>query len=145
VGYYQGDYYRGDYYRGDPFNPFGILKGALKIGGKIAGAVTGISIPKPIAPPPMGFGPIPTKVAAPKGAPGAVKAPGGKAMIQRFLPGGATGYVYGRSRRMNVANAKALRRAIRRQKGFIKLARRALAGTGMTIGRRGQKKATRRR
>lgn len=38
---------------------------------------------------------------------------------------------------MNPANPRALRRAIRRQQGFIKLARRALRGTGMTIGRRG--------
>jgi hypothetical protein len=37
---------------------------------------------------------------------------------------------------MNPANPRALRRAIRREKGFIALARRALAGTGITIGRR---------
>lgn len=38
-----------------------------------------------------------------------------------------------RRRRMNVTNDKALRRAIRRQAGFVKLARRALQGTGYTI------------
>jgi hypothetical protein len=36
-------------------------------------------------------------------------------------------------RRMNVANPKALRRAIRREQGFVKLARRALKGTGYRI------------
>jgi len=36
-------------------------------------------------------------------------------------------------RRMNVANPKALRRAIRREQGFVKLARRALKGTGYAI------------
>ena len=36
-------------------------------------------------------------------------------------------------RRMNVANPKALRKAIRRQDGFVKLARRALKGSGYTI------------
>jgi hypothetical protein len=44
-------------------------------------------------------------------------------------------------RTMNVANARALRRAIRRESGFVKLARRALRGTGYTIKSRG---ATRR-
>lgn len=37
------------------------------------------------------------------------------------------------NRRMNVGNAKALRRAIRRQSGFVKLARRALQGSGYRI------------
>lgn len=36
-------------------------------------------------------------------------------------------------RRMNVANPKALRRAIRRESGFVKLARRALKGTGYRV------------
>lgn len=36
-------------------------------------------------------------------------------------------------KRMNVANPKALRRAIRRQAGFVKLARRALKGSGYRI------------
>ncbi|GAI98926.1 unnamed protein product, partial [marine sediment metagenome] len=34
---------------------------------------------------------------------------------------------------MNVGNARALRRSIRRQTGFVKLARRALKGTGYRI------------
>lgn len=36
-------------------------------------------------------------------------------------------------RRMNVTNDKALRRAIRRQAGFVKLAKKALKGTGFQI------------
>jgi len=39
--------------------------------------------------------------------------------------------------RMNVGNARALRRAIRRQEGFVKLAKRALKGTKYTITTRG--------
>lgn len=43
--------------------------------------------------------------------------------------------------RMNVANPKALRRAIRREQGFVKLARRALKGTGYVVARRGASRA----
>lgn len=67
--------------------------------------------------------------------PGSAKVPGMKGRIQRFLPGGQTGYY--RRRRMNPANPKALKRAIRREQGFIKLARRTLKGTGYSISRRG--------
>ena len=38
-----------------------------------------------------------------------------------------------KNRRMNVANPKALRRSLRRQKGFVKLAKRALKGSGFKI------------
>lgn len=38
-----------------------------------------------------------------------------------------------KSRRMNVANPKALRRAIRREQGFVKLAKKALKGTGYRV------------
>lgn len=71
--------------------------------------------------------------------------PGIPGAVQRFLPGGRTGFRVGpdgrpvRRRRMNVANAKALRRAIRRQSGFVKLARKALKGTGYTIVSRGSR------
>lgn len=40
-----------------------------------------------------------------------------------------------RNRRMNVANPKALRRAMRRTDGFVKLAKRALKGTGYAVRR----------
>ena len=40
-----------------------------------------------------------------------------------------------RNRRMNIANPKALRRAMRRTDGFVKLAKRALKGTGYAVRR----------
>jgi len=40
------------------------------------------------------------------------------------------------NRTMNVGNAKALRRSIRREQGFVKLAQRSLKGTGYKIARR---------
>lgn len=75
-----------------------------------------------------------------------VPAPGLQGMIQRQLPGGQSGYlapgtgrvapmtgIPRRRRRINPANPKALRRAIRRQAGFVKLAKRALKGSGYRI------------
>lgn len=47
------------------------------------------------------------------------------------------GQLVRKRRRMNVANPKALRRSIRRQAGFVKLARRALQGSGYKIVSRG--------
>lgn len=40
-----------------------------------------------------------------------------------------------KNRRMNPANAKALRRAIRREQAFVSLAKRTLKGTGITVRR----------
>jgi len=40
-----------------------------------------------------------------------------------------------RNRRMNIANPRALRRAMRRTDGFVKLAKRALKGTGYAVRR----------
>lgn len=50
---------------------------------------------------------------------GQTPVPGVRGTVQRLLPGGATGYRT--SRRMNVGNAKAARRAIRRIKGVRKM------------------------
>jgi len=44
-----------------------------------------------------------------------------------------TGAMMPRRRRMNVGNAKALRRAIRRTDGFVRLSRSALKNTGFKI------------
>jgi hypothetical protein len=109
---------------------------------------------------PGGLGPL----MVPKGTPGATKKPGITGVIERTLPGGETGYVGGaggapggyhwnktfsyarglpagsflvRNRSLNPANARALRRGVRRQQAFIALARRVMKGTGMTIKRSG--------
>jgi hypothetical protein len=74
---------------------------------------------------------------------GMVPTPGMRGKVQRILPGGESGFY--RRRRMNVANPKALRRAIRRTDGFVKLAKRTLKGTGYTVARRGLSKAARTR
>lgn len=79
--------------------------------------------------------------------PGGIPLPGGRTMHPtKLLPGGQP-FIEGprKRRRMNVANAKALRRAIRRTDGFVKLARRTLKGTGFTVSRRGLSRAARTR
>lgn len=135
MGYYgMGDYYRGargDYYRGrgDP-GIFGLLAGTvLKAGAKLVtklikpgaaaatGGIVATSVPKITS---ALQGPVTVN-------PGAIL-PGGKPFLE--FPGRG-----GKRRRMNPANAKALRRAIRREQAFIKLARRSLKGTGITVGR----------
>lgn len=64
-----------------------------------------------------------------------VPTPGVRGFIERGLPGGRTGFEdpTRRRRRMNVGNAKALRRAIRRTDGFVRLSRSALKNTGYKI------------
>lgn len=113
-------------------------------------------------------------IPVPATSPGAVPAPGASGVIQRLLPGGKSGYVSGasvggampgyhwnksysyakglpagsflvRNRSMNPANAKSLRRAVRRQQSFIALARRVMKGTGMTIKRSAVGRTTRKR
>lgn len=74
--------------------------------------------------------------------PAVVARPGIRAAAERFFPGGKTGLMVApgqvaKRRRMNVANPKALRRAIRRQSGFVKLAKKALKGSGYTVTARG--------
>lgn len=80
---------------------------------------------------------------------------GVRGFFQRLIPGGRTGFeqITTKSvgpptaaqraaeglpprRRMNVANVKALRRAGRRLNGFVKVAARALEGTGWKVVRR---------
>lgn len=43
-------------------------------------------------------------------------------------------------RRMNVTNVKALRRAIRRGRGFVKIARKTVGMFGLTVARRGARR-----
>lgn len=151
-GIYKGDYLRSR--RGDP-GLFGFL-------GNVAGGIAraaGSVLPGPLGAAARGLGGIlpggsrSSASAAPGGrvltsyAPmtganmpgGLIPTPGIGGVIQRMLPGGQTGYMVKKRRRMNVTNPKALRRAIRRQAGFVKLARRALKGTGYTIVSRGSR------
>lgn len=133
--------------------------------GAAAGAVSKVLGPSRAVGPPM----IQTPPPLPQ-----VPAPGPVAAVQRFVPGGATGYMpaplyrgyhynkalmrYERAlaegrmhqdprseprvknpvvknRRMNPANPRALRRAIRREQAFVALAKRTLKGTGITVKR----------
>ena len=146
--------HRGDYLassRGDPgfFSFIGkAIKGAAGVVGKlgipivsgVAGVIAGRGT-QPIsrAGPTLYQQPIMTGQRMPGGA---FPTPGIPGAIQRALPGGKTGYMTGaRRRRMNPANPKALRRAIRRQASFVKLARRALKGSGYSITARGSRRA----
>ena len=144
--YAEGDYYgQGDYYQGDPGLLGGLFKGVKKLAGAVVGKtplgmplavgkalIPGISIQRP---PPM--------IAVPPEYPGAVPKPGLRGAVERFLPGGASGFVLGRRRRMNPMNVKALRRATRRIDGFTRTARRALKHTGYMLVSRHAKGASR--
>ena len=82
----------------------------------------------------------PMRGAGPVGAAGPAMGPGGFQYPQECCP---TGYHLDkrtrtrcvRNRRMNVANPKALRKALRRTDGFVKLAKRSLKGTGYAVRR----------
>jgi len=141
---YYGDYYRGDYYRGDPGIFDKIFKGVKKLGGAALKVVKGVAKPVLRSVPVLG-----TAVTAVDLALQAKKAMGGRATIPRLMPGPlgpiptlGPGYVAGGGRgggggfggfasggakrpRMNVANPRALRRALRRVAGFGKLTKRA--------------------
>jgi len=145
--------YRGDYlasYRGDP-GFFGWLgKGIGSVAKRVIGATpigiaatTAVQIlkgsPRGVRPQrgrgiryrrQMGLPPMPT--GGPAGMGGSVS-PGAQGPLMAPLANG-------RRRRMNPANPKALRRAIRRQTSFIRLARRALKGSGYTITARGSRR-----
>lgn len=136
--YSAGDYYTGDYYEGDNYGSFaaggfslkklftppkalrGILGSIPLVGTAIkAGQALGGLLERPRAPGIVsGFtGPdIPVQ-----------NVPGIRGMVQRAIPGGATGYMIPggkKRRRLNPLNIRALRRAMRRAKGFEKQARR---------------------
>lgn len=145
--------HRGDYlssYRGDP-GLFSFIGKALKTG---LGVVSKLGIPivsgaagilggRATARPPVLYQQRPSApiMSGQRFPGGALPVPGIKGAIQRGVPGGATGYMTGaRRRRMNPANPKALRRAIRRQASFVKLARRALKGSGYAITSRGSRR-----
>jgi len=150
-----GDYSTGGYYRGagDP-GLFSFIGKAIKtvvkiarpvlgaaiggpIGGLITGAATGIAIGTalvpagavPAAPPSMpGVGLIQPVVAGVVQGALAGRALGG-ACPSGYHPDKRTGTRCVRNRRMNVANPRALRRSMRRVKGFEKLARKTISFT----------------
>lgn len=150
--YYRGDYFRGDYYRGSIFSAIaGVVKGAAKgfaLGGPlgaIAGARAGLPAPKPkvvaVVPTtnPLTFGAVPAKTPAKTHSAaidtflrmgGRFSAAGKAKLTEQHAKALAAGVHpmlmpgFGGRRRMNVTNVKALRRAGRRVKGFLKLARR---------------------
>jgi len=120
--YYVGDYYQGDYYQGDNYAAGGFLGSIGKFLGGAARAVIGATplggVVSALVP---SFGK--PKIAGIAG-PRIIPTPGFIGAGQRLIPGGASGYMLGRRRRMNVANTKALRRALRRATGFERLAKR---------------------
>ena len=150
-------------YAGDPGFLSSLWKGVKSIalpiiGGMLGGPVgaamgAAVAAPKPAAPPAMylpapavGLGPQ----APPTMVPGMGRLPPFTATGPGVLPGGGrpggmvpSGYHFAkdgsgrlvRNRRMNVANPKALRRSLRRTSGFVKLAKRALKGTGYAVRR----------
>jgi hypothetical protein len=157
MAYYRGDYYvgrgamRGDYYRGDPFwgalwtglkTVGGALLGTLKTGAaaqqqqaQIAGGLSGVqsaSAPMSLQRlPPAGMLEPPPGVTVDRF--GAMRRQTLQPMqaMPSHLAGGQ------RRRRMNPANAKALRRSIRRVVGFGRLAmrsRRAVSKAATAIG-----------
>ena len=138
-------YLQGDYYQGDPFLG-GLIKGIGKVavgaatgflGGGPVGAITGgiravtgamttTRVTAPTIRTPTGTMPRITR---------AVTGTGTQTATQPVVFDPKTGKTSVRKkyRRMNVTNDKALRRAVRRQAGFVKLAKKALQGTGYTV------------
>lgn len=152
MAYYRGDYYRGDYYRGD-FLGIGkavkkigsLIGGAVRVGtslvtgGPLAAAGTALSLikPKNAALQPM-IGPTsPSFTGIRVGGPLGVQVGyQGSSSISNYPVtqtngGGGGRYTVApdgtlrkKHRRMNPTNVRALRRAGRRVRGFLKLARR---------------------
>ena len=116
MGYYQGDYYAGDYRAGGLPALAGIGIGVLRKAVPKLGGAIGRTIGKTIG---RGKAGRVLKSGVKIGAGGAVFEAGSR--VVRGRGGSAEGMPA--RRRMNVGNAKALRRAIRRAHGFAKLAR----------------------
>lgn len=158
--YLTGDYYKGDYYRGGRGDVGSFL------GGLARGVIRRIAGATPVGMAVSAFLPRQGLPPSPRGQGGLVLPGGTMISPQRILPGGAPfiskqggacgvsgmhlnkARVYARSaaekgsycvknRHLNPANPRALRRAIRRERGFVVLARRVLKGSGLTISRKG--------
>jgi hypothetical protein len=126
--YMGGDYYQGDYYQAGGFlgsigKALGGAVRGLVTGGPI-GAITGAAsalIKRPSVTPIPATG---MALVGGGGQPMIAPVPGVVGFAQRVIPGGASGFEYRRRRRMNPLNIKALRRALRRAKGFERQAKR---------------------
>lgn len=124
MSYYgQGDYYQaGDYYAaGGLFGSIGkLLGGAVRtvVGATPVGRVASALIPS--------FGRPSIAGTGGPGQPMIIPTPGFEGFTSRVLPGGKSGYelMFKKRRRLNPLNIKALRRAMRRAKGFERQARR---------------------
>lgn len=105
---------------------FRIAKGAVT--GAVRAATGGTSRAPQVFRPPAGRS-VPTisRAAGPTGRATEIV---GRATVAGMM---AAGEMAPRRRRMNVGNAKALRRAIRRTDGFVRLAKSALKNTGFKI------------
>lgn len=134
--YYMGDFrsMRGDYYAGDP----GILSFLGRIGKAAVGFIPGVG---PVASKVIeGAGTLATRAAKSKVGQVVVKHPtlsaagaaavagtgGGMLTGKRLARPKISGVMGHRRRRIRVTNVKALRRAIRRARGFEKLARKVM-------------------
>jgi len=94
--------------------PIGAIAGGI-LGGAASGGARRPTMPVP------GFFPVQESP---------IKKPGARGAIERIVPGGETGYICPpkkKRRRMDPLNTKALARANRRQKAFLKAVDRTLA------------------
>jgi len=150
MAYYRGDYYRGGRAQGDFWSTLGNI-GKVVIGGLTGGPLgaataagsmlmprQGSNLPVPMTPPkinlPGGIGVNPGAI-LPGGAPFITSNQGAVPQGYHWAKDGSGKVV--RNRSLNPGNARALRRAIRRQGAFVALAKRALSGSGFTFKRTG--------
>lgn len=122
--YSAGDYYRGDYYQGDNYAAGGLFSALGKV---VKGVAGGLFRASPVGQ--VASALIPSfgrpQIAGIPG-PQIIPTPGLAGFGQRLIPGGKSGYELAmrKRRRLNPLNIKALRRAVRRAKGFERQARR---------------------
>jgi hypothetical protein len=138
--YSAGDYYRGDYYQGDNYAAGGLFGSIGKFIGGVARTVIGAT---PLGGVVNALVPSFNRPQIAHIQQPIVPVPGLTGFGQRLIPGGASGYMVARRRRLNPLNIKALRRAMRRAKGFEKQARRV--GTYFNPGKAYKLKGRKRR
>lgn len=135
--YNAGDYYQGDYYRGDFL---GIGKALKRVAGVATGVVSKLGIPGVSGVAGLAHGLLAGGTVQPRVLPAPLRLhdPGSATMVPTFTLGGGSG----RRRRINPLNIKALRRAMRRAKGFEKQARRvgSFFNPGKTYRLKGRKR-----